>query len=168
MEFRGRIADSAAAKVILEQNGAKKTSDYQFEDRIYFLPGKTSLEEGFVRIRSPSPEMNDKRFRVVKKVMHAGELMEMYRSFFPDLTAAKQALQGHWLACILARKGSAYQIGNGKIFLEEIEEFGPAVEAEFQSEKDGREWLEKIHATEISPNPLPLRFMLHQNGKKKT
>lgn len=166
MELRGRIQSILETQQMLQELGAKKLNDYAFEDRIYFLQGETSLEKGYVRIRSPSPEEVVAKYKIVKKVHYRGESLIAYKSYATDLERAKAKIQGHWIACLIARKGTTYQMGNGLIHLEEIEEFGPSIEAEYASEMEAREWLHQLNAAEISMHSMPLLFMIHKNKPK--
>ena len=167
MELRARIASIEDTHRLLEELGGKKLTEYAFEDRVYFLPGETSLEKGFLRIRSPSSEEKDQRYKTVKKMIQEGRPIELFRSFSSTLELAKAKVQGHWIACILARKGSQWQLGNGHMFIEEIEEFGNSVEAEYASEMEAREWLHQLNASEITTHSLPLQFMIRKNRPSK-
>lgn len=166
MEVRGRIQDIAEAHRLVAELGGIRLNTYAFEDRIYFLQGETSLEKGYVRIRSPPGYDNSQRFQITKKITQDGQRLEVYRSFASDLERAKAKIAGHWVACIIARKGDTYQLGNGKIHVEDIEEYGGSVEAEYTSEVEGREWLHQLNATEISMHSMPLLFMIHKNKPK--
>lgn len=167
MEMRGRVSSLELTASLLESLGAKKVESYTFEDRIYFLTGKTSLEEGYTRIRTPHGSNNDSRYRITQKIKYKGENVEAFKSYSPDLATAKNSLHGSWLACIITRKGVEYQIENGKIFIENIEEFGFSVETEFPSRKECKEWLEKLSAKDINEYSLPLQFMMHKNKAKE-
>ncbi len=166
MELRARIGSIEETRRLLEELGGKKLNEYAFEDRIYFLQGETSLEKGYVRIRSPSPEEAVQRYKIVKKVVYDGKQLETYRSFSSTLELAKAKIQGHWNACIIARKGTQYQLGNGCMYVEEIEEYGNSIEAEYASEMEAREWLHQLNVNEISMHSLPLLFMIHKNKPK--
>lgn len=165
MELRARIASIEETHRLLEELGGKKLATYGFEDRVYFLPGETSLEKGYIRIRSPSPEEKDQRYKTVKKIIQEGKPIELFRSFSSSLELAKAKVQGHWIACILVRKGSKWQLGNGFLFVEEIEEYGNSVEAEYASEMEAREWLHQLNANEITTYSLPLQFMIRKNSQ---
>ncbi|QQR92327.1 MAG: hypothetical protein IPJ89_04190 [Candidatus Iainarchaeum archaeon] len=166
MEVRGRIQDIAETHRLIAELGGIKLNTYAFEDRIYFLPGTTSLEKGYVRIRSPPGYDNSQRFQITKKITQDGQRLEVYRSFASDLERAKAKIAGHWIACIIARKGTQYRLGNGLMYVEEIEEFGNSIEALYSSEVEGREWLHQLNATEISMHSMPLQFMIHKNMPK--
>lgn len=167
MELRARIGSIQETHRLLEELGGKKLNEYAFEDRVYFLQGETSLEKGYVRIRSPPGYDNSQRFQITKKITHQGQRLETYRSFSSTLELAKAKIQGHWNACIIARKGTQYQLGNGLLYVEEIEEYGNSIEAIYPSEMEAREWLHQLNATEISMLSMPLLFMIHKNKPKE-
>ena len=168
MEWRGRVDDMGDAIRRAQTLGAIFHSTYAFEDRVYFLPNETSLEKGYIRLRSPNMMSEPQEpFVITKKMRHHGEMVEWYRSRFSSLERGKEALKGLWLACIIARRGKAFSIPEGKLFMEEIEEFGNSIEVDTASSSIGKEWLEKLGATRISAQSMPLQFMLHQNGKKE-
>ncbi len=168
MEWRGRVDSIEDAVKRAQTLGAIFHDTYAFEDRVYFLPQETSVEKGYIRLRTPNLFREAAGpFVITKKMIYKEEMVEWYRARFSSLERAKESLKGLWVACIIMRRGRSFSIPEGKLFIEEIEEFGNSVEADVNSSSKGKEWMEKLGAKEISTQSMPLQFLIWKNATKK-
>ncbi|MDP2666120.1 MAG: hypothetical protein Q8P05_01305 [Candidatus Diapherotrites archaeon] len=166
MEGWTLIPDAGAMEERLEGLGATIVQEYAREDRYHFLPGHTSLEKGYIRIRGPENEGG--LFLIQKMVRMKGKWVEAYRSHHPHFGAAKRKTMGHWQACLLVRRGKAFLLGEAHIRVEHIEGYGDVVAIKADNDPAFQDIISRLALLEMADTrdkDIALDFLIQKNAK---
>lgn len=159
LEIRAYVPDFEKAKEILMSLKAVPKGDYSFQDYIYQpKEGKYDLNQEFVRLRVyQKTNWGQKRVELTHKIKnqqgYTGE--NKLKKQFDSMSQAEDFLINYEIAFSYNRRGIEYNLGNSRIFLEEIEGLPPSIEVLSPSRESIDQLFDSLHPTKILSDSVP-------------
>lgn len=166
LEARGKIKNIEEIKKKIEKIGGVYDSYYSYTD-IIFIPvsREANLNKEFIRVRIL--KVNNWQTKNVVLVHKTAEWKGkakidnfILKKEFDKLEDAFEFIEEYYKGKLKEnfryfREGWQYQLGNNRIFIEDIEKFGPTIEIEVENEKEIDSIFEKLGIAEKVYDSVP-------------
>jgi adenylate cyclase class IV len=170
-EVRAFIRDIAQVQKKLSLLNAFFKGEYEFKDYIYYPQDRDfDLNKEFVRLRVyQKTQWDQKAVELSHKVKRdpgvSGSLK--VKKQFDSMEEADVFLRGYRLVFAYQRKGYEYQLGNVRIFLEDVQGLPPSVELVSLSKKKMDELFDQLAPVQMLSDSVPKLIQNSIGNKRK-